>query len=93
MATDDRPPQNVTYLDEIREPGEGWAQQDRFLRLIETIDDEDDYLVVCQNSADLNCKQYHGLGWHYRKSSESSSGQEIHVGSAHRDTPADREQG
>ena len=45
MATDDRPPQNVTYLDEIREPGEGWAQQDRFQRLIETIDDEDDYLA------------------------------------------------
>lgn len=44
MADDDGRGE-VRYLDELREPGEGWRQQHRFLTVIERINDENDRLV------------------------------------------------
>lgn len=44
-VSENEKPGKVRYLAELREPGEGWAQQERFLRVIATIDDENDRLV------------------------------------------------
>lgn len=37
--------EGVTHINELREPGEGWGQQQQFQRVIAAIDDEDDRLV------------------------------------------------
>lgn len=42
MSNDD---EKVRYLAERRDPGEGWPQQARFLRIIDRVGDESDRMV------------------------------------------------